>query len=159
MISVIHLLSSGLMVPRSHVEVSQIVWMFESLDKTRVKGLLVASAVILCRETPEVLRHRIYSRRHLYSDLTRHVSKSPCIERINLRHYDVFITPCLILLQALALGVIECCNAETTEKLKTVSKKCKSKITSSKVTFPTGDETCGGRTYRSYFNNCIGSDY
>lgn len=73
--------------------------MFESLDKMQ-RGLLVAEAAERSSQggMPEVLWDRIYNRGHLYSHLSRHVSKSSSIERINLRRYDMFIAPCLSLL-------------------------------------------------------------
>lgn len=104
MISFIHLLSSGLMVQCSHVDVFQIGWMFESLDK----ALLAASGTtqFSAAECKKFFRDRIYNQRQRYSHLTRHVSKSSWIERINLRLYDMFIAPCL----SIALGTNAGCH-------------------------------------------------
>lgn len=113
MISSIHLLSSGLMALCSRVDIFQIRWMFESLREVPWVCRWPMQLTVLCRENARSSQRRDLQLTAPVSHLSRRVSKTSCIERINLRHYDMFIGPCLGSLQAFALGVTECCNAET----------------------------------------------
>lgn len=94
MISFIHLLSSGLMMLCSHVDIFQIGWMLESLDEVRR-----VAAIQFFAEKCQKFSETGFTTQGTCILISPDTSVNClALKEINLRHYDMFITPCLSLL-------------------------------------------------------------